>query len=333
MKKNLLTPFFVLTICFLQSVLTVNAEPSTSEKSDVQYQRFHYGYHPEGKKYQVFLPQPVPKGLYYSTQLKVTANIDDTPKKETVVIMTISKSGNTLPGEWGQAYLLISDHTEAIPKKIDLFKLFDTEIFPLEAQAKLIELKSPDYVFTQPPKNAVKPKEILCRLDDLTGDGILDIWVEIGYAVVVISFQNGEFKEIFNSYTIHGLLPAAEYVDLDDNGTYEIKIPYSIHIAEVPGSPHLPWMSLYEWDGNTYGLNNKKFYVENNEFFIHLLSEYNYQMLQHGRFIKHCETYNFYLGLVYYYRNGASGYLEWILENAKNDNYIQAASSLLNKAP
>ena len=33
------------------------------------------------------------------------------------------------------------------------------------------------------------------RLVDLTGDGTLDVWVEQAYyGVVVISFQNGEFK-------------------------------------------------------------------------------------------------------------------------------------------
>ena len=333
MKQYLQITLFGLAICFLLSSSVVSAAPPTSQTPDVQYRRFRYAYDPEGQKYHVFLTHPVPKELYYSTELRATANIDDTPKKETVVLITVGPSRAAFPGEWGQAYLLIADHEAAMPEKIDLFKLFDAGTYALEVPAKTIELQNPEFVFTQPPKDALKSPNTSFRLVDLTGDGILDIWVEFGYAVVVISFQNGTFKEIFSAYTVPGLLPEAEYVDLDQDGSYEIKIPYSIYIEDVPGSPHLPWMSLYEWDGNAYILNNERFYSENNEFLIRLLGEYNYQMLRRGTYISHSETYRFYLGLVYYYRNGATGYLQWILEHAKNDNYIQTAESILKKLP
>ena len=93
-------------------------------------------------------------------------------------------------------------------------------------------------------------------------------------------------------------------------------------------------MSLYAWDGNAYVLNNERFYADNNDFLIQLLGEYNYQMLQRGAFISYCETYRFYLGLVYYYRNvKTTGHLEWILEHGKKQDYRKAAESILKKLP
>ena len=332
MKQPLQTILLGLTICFLLSGSVVSAAPPISQNSDVQYRSFRYAYDPEGRKYHAFLVRPVPKELYYSTELRATANIDDTPEKETAVLMTVNAKSATRPGEWKQAYLLIADHQAAMPKKIDLFKLFDSGTYALDVAAKTVKLQSPRFVFTQPPKDALKPPDVSFRLVDLTGDGILDVWIEFGYAVAVISFQNGEFKEIFSTYTVPGSLSDAEYVDLDEDGTYEIKIPYSIYIEELPGSPHLPWMSLYEWDGNAYVLNNERFYAGNNDFLIRILGEYNYQLLQRGGFVNYCETYRFYLGLLYYYRGSKSpSDLEWILEHAKNDDYIQAASALLKK--
>ncbi len=124
-----------------------------------------------------------------------------------------------------------------------------------------------------------------------------------------------------------------EYIDLDNDGIYEIKIPDRIAINTDMGS-RPEWMSLFKWDGNAYVLNNEKFYADNNDFLIRLLGEYTYQMLRRGTFISHCETYRFYLGLVYYYRgNRSPSYLQWILKHAKKDAYIQAAESLLKKLP
>ena len=158
----------------------------------------------------------------------------------------------------------------------------------------------------------------------------------ITYGVVVISFQNGEFKEIFNCYTVPGFLSDAEYVDLDKDGTYKIKIPYSIRIEDVPGAPHLEWMSLYEWDGNTYVLNNERFYAENDEFLVDLLDYYNGLLFQFGRYIPQCEVYSFYIGLAFYYRGNVSmarAYLQWSAEHAEKQDYVHAAESILKKLP
>ena len=309
----------------------MNADPLKLPTSEIEYQRY-----PEGRKYRRFFPSPIPEGLSGDALLKATANIDDTPEKETVVLMLVEQRENyPFDGNWHQAFLLITDeNANGEAKKKAFFKLFDSGVYDLEVPATPIDLQSPLFVFTEPPKNAIKSRYAAFKLVDLTGDGTLDIWVEFGYAVAVISFQDGEFKEIFSTYTVPGMLPDAEYVDLDKDGTYEIKIPYSIQIEDLLGAPYLPWVSLYEWNRSAYVLDNERFYADNDEFLIRLLSDYNYQLLRYGTIINLCETYRFYLGLLYYYRGSKfPSDLEWILEHAKNEDYIHAAEDLLKELP
>ncbi|MDE0683833.1 MAG: hypothetical protein OXI63_13025 [Candidatus Poribacteria bacterium] len=333
MKKYLQTTLFGLSILLVLSYFVVNADTAKTTTSGVKYQ-----WYPKDRKYHDFFSTDAPEGHFYSTLLKATANIDDTPEKETVVLMLVDVGvkNYAYAGNWSQAFLLIAENAAAGPKKKAFFKLFDSGALALDVPAKAIELRSPPFVFIEPPKDALKSRNIVCKLVDLTGDGILDIWVKFGYAVAVISFQDGEFKEILSSYTVPGLLPDAEYVDLDSDGSYEIKVPYSIPINDVPGAPYLPWMSLYEWNGTAYILNNRRFYAEDGDFLVRLLSEYNYQILRHGSIITLCETYNFYIGLVcYYYGNVgmARGYLQSVIERGKTDDFIQTAESFLKKLP
>ena len=337
MKQYVQTTLLGLAISLTLSCFVVNADTSKTTTPEVKYKRWYSAR--EGRIYQRFLPASPPKGLYYYTRMSATANIDDTPEKETaaLVLVDVNIEKHLYAGNWVQAFLLIANTRAGALQEKKLFKLYDTGTHTLEVPAATaIELQSPPYVFTEPSKDALKSHDASVTLVDLTGDGILDLWVEFGYAVAVISFQNGEFKKIFSSYTVPGFLAEAEYIDLDDDGTYEIKIPYSIHIEEVPGAPHLEWMSLYEWDGNAYTLNNERFYAKNNKSLIQLLGAYNYQVLRHGSIIHQCETYRFYLGLVsHYWRSGSKPApdLEWIIENGKNKNYVQAAAALLKRQP
>ena len=356
MAKYIQPLLFGLSIWLILNSWTVSADTATPKTSEIRYQRYSWR---EGGKYHRFFPATAPQGLSYNTQLKAAANIDDTPDRESVVLMLLNVPTTQyypFAGKWVQAFLLIADETEAgVLKKKAFFKLFDSGTHALEVPAaKSIELQSPAFVFTEPPKDALKSRAAAFRLVDLTGDGTLDIWVEFGYAVAVISFQDGEFKVVFSCYTVPGLLPNAEYVDLDNNGTCEIKIPYSIPVDDVPGAPNLPWVSLYEWDGTDYVLNNRKFYADNDEFLIRLLNEYNYMLLRHGSIINLCETYKFYLGLVHYYRqseisfssvaneliryhdygqDGMPSELQWILEHGKDEDYIQAIKSIWKSSP
>ena len=334
MKKHIQNTFLGLAICFLLSGSAVSAAPPTPETSDVKYHRYHDPRDPEGQKYHQFLPDPPPEGVFYDTRLKASANIDNTPGKETIVSILVDRNYDAFAGNWVHAFLLIAEaetETGALPEKKVFFKLYASDAHELEVPEEVsIEPQSPPFTFRdESNKAAWKPHGVSFELVDLTGDGTLDVWVEFGYAVAVISFQEGEFKEVFSSYSV-GYEP--EYVDLDNDGTYEIKIPNSIFINGLPRASYPKWMSLYEWDGTTYILNNERFYAENDAFLIRILDRYNVVLNHFGRY----EEYSFYIGLVFYYRGNvpmAQKYLQWVAEHAENDDYIQAAESFLKKLP
>ena len=149
--------------------------------------------------------------------------------------------------------------------------------------------------------------------------------------MAVISFQEGEFKEICSAYSSHHREDPIEYVDLDKDGIYEIKIPDKISNDSGPTASGLEWMSFYEWDGNTYVLNNERFYAENDEFLTRLLDQYE----TWSRYSRN-EVYHFYIGLVYFYRDNAPmarKFLQRVIEHGKKQDYIQAAESILKKLP
>ena len=353
MKKHIQNPFGVLSILLVLSGWAASAAPPTPETSDVEYQGYEWPHDPEGRIYHRFLPIPAPKGLYYNTWLKATANIDDTPEKETVVLMVAETGVDGPRGEWVQAFLLIADETGTggFPKKKDFFRLFDTDKHDFEVSAKSIELHSPPFVFLKPSIGAQDHRGASFKLVDLTGDGTLDIWVKYARsAAAVISFQKGEFRQVFSSYAYHRFQTKA-YVDLDSDGIYEIKIPYHVYLRG-PQQVRPTWISLYEWDGTAYVLNNAKFYVDNDDFLIGFLNLYNghlteerdmlkwgpkpIQEKKHGGFTTYVETYEFYIGLTFYYRGEAERaqvYLQRVAEQGKNENYIKAAEALLKKLP
>ena len=342
MAKYIQSLLFGLSIWLMLSGWAVSADTATSKTSEVEYHRYDVPSDPEGQRYHRFFPRPAPEKLFYDTRLKITANIDDTPEKETIVGILVDGGGRLEPfaGYWAQAFLLILDETEVgVPKKKAFFKLYDAGLHDLEVPAaRSIEHHSPAFVFKEPWPDAAKGNGIGCKPIDLTGDGTLDLWLDLGRAIAVISFQNAEFKVVFSRYT-YPRHQSPEYVDLDNDGIYEIKMPYSIYMVDLPGVRYLPWISLYEWDGNTYVLNNERFYAENDEFLIALLNQYNALLIQYGRY----EPYSFYLGLVFYYRGNASmakRHLQWVVKHAekrdyiqsdKVQNYIQAAEFLLKK--
>ena len=341
MKHHLQNTLLGLSILLILSCSVVHADRTTSETSEIEYQGYNVPSDPEGQKYHRFFPRPAPKKLFYDTRGKVIANIDDTPEKETIVkILVDSGTLGAFEGYWTHAFLLILDETDVdVPKKKAFFKLYDAGLHDLEVPAaRFIEHHSPAFVFKEPWPAAAKGNGIGCKPIDLTGDGVLDLWLELGRAVAVISFQDGEFKVVFSRYT-YPRHQEPEYVDLDNDGIYEIMIPYSIYMVDLPGLRYLQWISLYEWDGNTYVLNNERFYAENDEYLIALLRQYNYLLVRYGRY----EPFSFYLGLVYYYRGNAAmarRHLQWVVKHAekrkytqedKARDYIQAAEVLLKK--
>ena len=292
---------------------------------------------PQAEMYHRFLATPPPETLVYTTRQKAIANIDDTPEKETIVLMVAQPRGKDAEGGdwgvWNQAFLLIAENEiYGFPKKKDLFKLFASRTYSWELPAKTIKVESAPFVFREFSSGGPWGFQwVSFELIDLTGDGILDIWAEHAYGVAVISFQNGEFKAVCSAYSSIRREDPMEYIDLDNDGIYEIKIPDRISIGTDSGS-HPEWMSLYKWDGRTYVLNNERFYAENDDFLINLLEAYNHVLIRYGRY----EEYSFYIGLVYYYRGNvpmARGYLQWVVKHAKNDDYRQAAKAFLKEIP
>ena len=296
---------------------TVSRE-KLAETPDVEYHSSEFRLEFQERMYQRFLPSPPPKRYRYDTLEIAIANVDDTPEKETIVLMAAYRMGIGMYEEWSQAYLLIAT-TEAggVPKKKALFEL---------------AVQNPPFVFREPTSYSDwGTRTVSFRLVDLTGDDILDVWMKSHHGAVVISFQDGEFKEVLSCFSSIRREDPMEYIDLDNDGIYEIKIPDLISIDGIPTAARPEWMSLYEWDGTTYVLNNEEFYAENDEFLIYLLEMYNFWT----RFSRN-EEYHFYTGLVYYYRGNAvmaRGYLQWVLKHAKKQGYRQAAESILKKLP
>ena len=340
MKQHLQTTLLGLAILLILSCLAANADPLTPETSDIEYKTYpDVPIDPEGRKYHRFLQFPAPKGFSYDTRRIATANIDNTPEKETIVLMVANGGGDEW-GQWCQAFLLITEaETDAdrLPKKKDLFKLFDAGIYDFDVPGKNVVLQSPPLVIREVSSSRPWSSHISFDLVDLTGDGILDVWVKSDDGIAVISFQNDEFKTVCSAHSSFKREEPMEYIDIDDDGIYEIKIPTNISIDGVPTAAYLEWVSFYEWDGTTYVLNNKRFYAENDEFLIGILDYYNHLLLfQFGRHIPQCEAYSFYIGLVYDYRGNtamARGYLQWVAKHAEDDDFIQAAESLLKKLP
>ena len=331
--------FLGLSIFLILSCFAVNADTPKTATPDVDYKNYaDLPTDPEGRKYHRFLQFPEPPDFFYRTEKKAVANIDDTPEKETIVLM-VAVGGGEEWDDWSQAFLLIAEaETEAngLPKKKELFKLFDAGVYNFDVPGKNIELQSPPFAIQEATSSRPWSGHVSFKLIDLTGDGILDLWVKSSDGVAVISFQNGEFKAVCSAHSSFKRDEPMEYTDLDNDGIYEIKIPTSISIDGVPTAAYLEWVSFYEWDGNTYILNNKRFYAENDEFLIRLLDYYNHRLFRSGIYIPQCEVYSFYTGLTFYYRGNVSmarAYLQWVVEHAKKDEFIQAAESILKKLP
>ena len=312
---------------------TVSREKLT-DAFDVEYVRYDWPYDLGGQKYHRFLGNPPSEKLSYTTRLKAIANIDDTTKKETIVLMVAEPSGEWVEvGQWNKAFLLIVEAETEITgfsKTKELFGLFGGASHDLNVPGKTIEVQSAPFIFRDHWRGSGAFKYVSFKLVDLTGDGILDVWAEHAYGMAVISFQEGEFKEICSAYSSHKREAPIEYVDLNKDGIYEIKIPDRISI-NGPTAAYLEWMSFYEWDGHTYVLNNERFYAENDEFLTRLLDQYE----TWSRYSRN-EVYHFYIGLVYSYRDNAPmarEFLQRVIEHGKKPDYRKASEELLKKLP
>ena len=228
MKQYLQTTFLGLSILLILSRFAANADTTKVTTSQVKYGHYYYTEDTHRQKYHGFLPSPAPEGLYYYTRMSATANVDNTPKKENIVLIVVYPKQSAAPfGNWSQAFLLITDNKAGQPQKKAFFRLFDIGRHPLEVPAaKPIELHSPPFICRKLSSGGPWGfHRVSFELVDLTGDGILEVWAKHAYGVAVISFQEGEFKKVCSAYSSHKREDPIEYVDLDNDGIYEIKIP------------------------------------------------------------------------------------------------------------
>jgi len=315
---------FVVLICFIFTSWQIKADSSPKTIPEVKYQHYNES---EGKEYQQFLP-PAPEGMWYYTRMKGIGNVDNPSEKEEVVLITVQPNSDP-ESHLVQAFLLVCTEETGILRKKNLLKLYDHEAEETSSQNVY-----PSLVFNKVRKFSM-PVGGSLELVDLNKDGILDIWFRLPYYIAVVSFQNGMFKQIFNSLTVPGAdSPEPRYVDRDADGLYEIEIPNTIYIKGIESAAHPTWISLYEWDGKAYVLNNQKFYSRDTDILIHFLQKYNDQLFRKREPERYFEEYEFYIGLIYYYRGQlyrAREYMERVVMQAKNENYVREARAILKR--
>lgn len=322
---------FVILLYLIFFSWQVKANSLQKEVSQVEYQGYLEW---EGKEYQQFLP-PEPEGMWYYTKMKGIGNVDNTPEKEEVVLITVQ---HQIGAEYvEQAFLLVCTKAEGVLKKKGLLKLYD-----YGAEETSFQGAYPSLVFRKTTWKFM-PNNGRLKLVDLNGDGMLDVFVELWfsggsygpYYIAVVSFQNGKLKQIFNSFAgANASSPfPPQYIDVDKDGIYEIEIPNEIVVEGVPHSSMPTWINLYEWNGEKYVLNNQKFYSRDTSILFSFVETYLHELTPTREPGRYFEEYEFYLGLIYYYQGSpyAHTYLGRIVEKAKNENYIKEAQAVLKR--
>ena len=113
MKKNSQITRLGLAILLILTAFVVNAETPKTTTSQINYG--YYYFLDYLKEYCRFLPSPAPEGLSYHGRMIATANIDDTPKKESIVLIVVDtkprtfRSNGALSDNCVQAFLLIAN--------------------------------------------------------------------------------------------------------------------------------------------------------------------------------------------------------------------------------
>ena len=115
MEQHLQTTLFGFVISLILSTAFVaNADTPQTTTSQVNY---GYNYHSDDDltKYYRFLASPAPEGLHYHARLIARANIDNTPEKETIILMV----GQTSQGgaDWGNGTKHFSLSLRRTPKQ------------------------------------------------------------------------------------------------------------------------------------------------------------------------------------------------------------------------
>jgi hypothetical protein len=318
---------YLVTIMFPTMKYAMAEELLKNPGSEPRYEWYD---EPGGAEYKGILP-PLEEGKWYWIRYKGIGNIDNTNDLEEVVLVTVQDTSAT-DYEYEKAFILVCKRENNTLKIKYIVQIYD------KAETKAHQY--PPFVFGNRPN--FDPNNGRFELVDLNNDGILDVFVQLWYSggsyapyyVVITSFVDGCFERIFSIRAGLGDFEI-KYADIDRDGIYEIEIPNEITVGfEHATDP--TWISLYEWNGKEYVLNNKKFYSRDNDvliqflqFYCNRLQWYADQILFWGlKTEMYFEDYEFYLGLIYYYKEKpylARNFLERIVEKAKKEDYIREA--------
>jgi len=302
-------------------------EPQQNPPAGILYERYD---EPEGVEYSRLLP-PLPEGMWYWTRYKGTGNVDATDDVEEVVLVTVQDNGAT-DYEYEKAFILvckIENHMPELKYSLPIYDRTETDAY-----------QCPPSVFRKGRGHAPNHGEF--ELVDLNKDGVLDVFIKLWYSggsyapfyVSIASFINERFDRIFTVSAGPGDEFEVKYVDIDRDGVYEIQIPNEIFIKGIEHSASPAWVSLYAWNDKDYVSYDAKFYSTDTSVLISFLERYVRQLRR--RSDRYFEDYEFYLGLIYYYRGDldlykSHSYLSRIVKKAKNENYLKEARVILKR--
>ena len=328
---------YLVTIMFPTMKYAMAEELLKNPGSEPRYEWYD---EPGGEEYKDILP-PLEKGKWYWIRYKGIGNIDNTNDLEEVVLVTVQNSSAS-DYQYEKAFILVCKRESNTLKIKYLVQIYD------KAETKAHQY--PPFVFGNRPD--FDPNNGRFELVDLNKDGILDVFVQLWYSgvsyapyyVVITSFVDGCFERIFSIRAGLGATARPgtkdfeiKYTDIDGDGIYEIEIPNEIYIEGIEHAASPTWVSLYTWNGKAYKPDDQRFYSTDTTVLIKFLELYleRYRsQIWKRQSDRYFDDYEFYLGLVYYYRGdlyAARSYILRILEEAKNENYVREAKTILKK--
>jgi hypothetical protein len=121
------------------------------------------------------------------------------------------------------------------------------------------------------------------RVKDVNNDGLYEIVATVDLTctvcpnLIIIINNRGDSLKLYEIPDEYASLEK-DLVDLDRNGTYEIIAKSPLSAETIAGPRYLPWVDIYEWDGEGYVRANSKFpeyykrvYIPENEAAIQKL--------------------------------------------------------------
>jgi len=138
------------------------------------------------------------------------------------------------------------------------------------------------------------------QVKDVNNDGMYEIVATVDLTCTVcpnliIIINRGDSLKLYEIPDEYASL-GKDLVDLDRNGTYEIIAKSPLNAETLAGPHYLPWVDIYEWDGEGYAKANKRFteyyknvYIPENERSIRELQTLLQEIEEGTRVFEHAE--------------------------------------------